>query len=77
MSKAPCFHCRNKGMATKPCTNTKEWVQVVACRHCGRFTTDLEAARWYFNKPKVVEFDGAIAIVVREADCASGRAYKV
>lgn len=73
MSKPPCYACRGKGMTTKPCTNTKEWVQVVACRKCGRFQTNLEAARWYFNKPKVVWLFDVIAIVVMEDDRVPNR----
>lgn len=68
MSKAPCFQCRGKGMTTKPCMNTKEWVQVKVCLKCSRFETDLEAARWYYNKPKVVQLDEIIGIIVREDD---------
>lgn len=73
MSEPPCFHCRNKGMTLKSCPNTKEWVQVIVCEHCDRFTTNLEAARWYFNKPKVVELDEIIGIIVRVDDRIDGR----
>lgn len=68
MSKAPCFDCKNRGFTVKPCTNTKEWVQVVTCGRCGRFKTDLEAANRYFNRPKVIELFGVIAIVVKPDD---------
>lgn len=73
MSKAPCFYCRGKGMTTKPCLNTKERVQVVACSKCCRFKTDLEAANWYYNKPRVVKLDEIICIVVRPDDLVEGR----
>jgi len=70
MSKPPCTWCRNQGMTIKPCINSIEWVQVIRCSRCGRFQTDLEAANWHFNRPKVVKFDGAIAIVAKETDRA-------
>lgn len=60
-------------MTTKPCLNTKDWVQVKLCTKCNRFTTDLEAARWYYNKPKVVQLDEIIGIVVRLDDLLGDR----
>ena len=73
MSKPPCFHCRGKGMTTKPCLNTKEWVQVKRCEKCGRFETDKEAADWYYEKLTVVQLDEIVGIVVQPTDLMGGR----
>ena len=67
MSKPPCSHCRAKGAVFLP-TLTQGWVQVVACPHCQKFSTDLEAARWFFKKPKVLQLDDLIQVVASEGD---------
>jgi len=66
--KRPCAKCRNRGAVFKPTRNSNDWQQVIACDRCNRFRTDLEAARWYYKQPKVVEFDEAIAVVGEEKD---------
>jgi hypothetical protein len=60
-------------MTTKPCLNSKEWVQVKRCEKCERFETDLEAAEWYYNKFKAVLLDEIIGIVVKVDDLVGGR----
>jgi hypothetical protein len=71
-SKPPCAVCRGKGMTLKS-TPTKGWLEVKRCTRCCKFTTDLEAASWYFFEPKVVELFDIVGVVGNEHDKVEGR----